>query len=75
MYFIANIFYVVLHKWRGGRYQGSQESNPHPRREKHAIPGDLKAASFNKFKQGCLAINIEMPMELSEDGLQLAALP
>ena len=37
----------------------------------NAIPGDLKAAPFDEFVQGRLAINIEMPMELLVDGLQV----
>jgi hypothetical protein len=45
------------------------------RGEKHAVPGDLKAAAFDEFSQGRLSIDIEMPMELFVDGLQLAAFP
>jgi hypothetical protein len=45
------------------------------RGEKHAIPGDLKAAAFDEFRQAGFTINIEMPMELFVDGLQLAAFP
>ena len=39
--------------------------------ELNTIPGDHKAAPFDEFIQGRLAIDIEMPMELLVDGLHM----
>jgi hypothetical protein len=41
------------------------------RGELNAIPGDDKTAPFNEFIQGRLAIDVEMPVKLLVDGLQV----
>jgi hypothetical protein len=41
------------------------------RGELNAIPCDHKAAPFNEFVEGGLTIDVEMPMELLVDGLQV----
>ena len=41
------------------------------RREKNARPGYLEAAQLDKFSQGCLTIDVEMPLELFQDGLHV----
>jgi len=37
----------------------------------NAIPGDHKAAPCDEFVQGRLAIDVEIPMKLLVDGLQV----
>ena len=58
----------LLEQEQGGVFIPSQFFR---RGELNTIPGNHKAAPFDEFIQGRLAIDIEMPMKLLVDGLHV----